>query len=139
MKTMENNNLPAVVNHSKEALELVQKHMSDHDLVFVSEEDLRTQTMFLPEVVIIRSTPDDFHRISGKFMPKGYQTDRIGEAAGIVYLEKCGTRTEKVDGEMSFVGFAQGKKRMPDGTWRTSSVCEYEFNPVRRAQEDFLG
>lgn len=131
-------NLPAVANQSKIAIDLVQKHKSERDLVFVAEEDLRTQTMFLPEVVIIRSTPDDFHKISGKYMPKGYQTDRIGEAAGIVYLENCGTRVEEVDGETSFVGFAQGKKRMPDGTWRTSSVCEYEFNPVRRAEEDFL-
>ena len=136
---MENKNLPAAtINHSQKALEMVQKHVSDHDLVFVAEEDLRTQTMFLPEVVIIRSTPDDFHNISGKFMPKGYQTDRIGEASGIVFLENCGTRVEEVDGDTAYVGFAQGKKRMPDGTWRPSSVCEYEFNPVKRAEEDFL-
>jgi len=136
---MDNKNLPAAtVNHSKLALDLVQNYKKNQDLVFVAEEDLRTQTMFLPEVVIIRSTPDDFHNISGKFMPKGYQTDRIGEAAGIAFTENCGTRAEEVDGETSFVGFAQGKKRMPDGTWRISSVCEYEFNPVKRAEEDFL-
>jgi len=134
----EKTNLPAV-DGSVKALELILKHKSNQDLVFVAEEDLKTQTMFLPEVVVIHSTPDDFHNISGKFMPKGYQTDRIGEAAGIVYLEKnCGTRTEEVEGNTAYIGFAQGKKRMPDGTWRTSSICEYEFNPVVRAEEDFL-
>jgi hypothetical protein len=89
--------------------------------------------------VVIHATPDDFHNIQGNFMPKGYQVDRIGEAAGIVFLENtCGTRTEKVEDETAYVGFAQGKKRMPDGTWRTSSVCEYEFNPTKRADEDIL-
>jgi hypothetical protein len=95
--------------------------------------------MFLPEVVVIRATADDFHNISGNFQPKGYQIDRIGEAAGISFLtENCGTRTETVDGNTAYVGFAQAKKRLPDGTWRTSSICEYEFNPVKRAEEDIL-
>jgi hypothetical protein len=135
---MANNNLPAV-RGPEQALNLVQKHRSQQDLIFVAEEDLRTQSMFLPEVVVIHSTPDDFHNISGNFMPKGHQMDRIGEAAGIVFLEKnCGTRAEKVDGETAYVGFAQGKKRMPDGTWRISSICEYEFNPSKRAEEDIL-
>ncbi len=121
------------------ALQLVEKHKGQQDLVFVAEEDLRTQAMFLPEVVIIHSTPDDFHNISGKFMPKGHQTDRIGEAAGIDFLQQnCGTRAEQIDGNTAYVGFAQGRKQMPDGTWRTSSICEYEFNPVLRAEEDFL-
>jgi len=132
-------NLPAVKGNPQEAIELIRKYKSENQLVFVSEEDLRTQSMFLPEVVIIRSTSEDFHNIQGNFMPKGYQTDRIGEAAGIHFLEEnCGTRTEKVGENTVYVGFAQGKKRMPDGTWRTSSVCEYEFDPIKRAEEDFL-
>ncbi len=135
---MESKDKPEV-NVTQTALQLVEKHKGQQDLVFVAEEDLRTQAMFLPEVVIIHSTPDDFHNISGKFMPKGHQTNRIGEAAGIDFLEKnCGTRAEQIDGNMVYVGFAQAKKRMPDGTWRTSSICEYEFNPVLRAEEDFL-
>lgn len=134
-----NKNLPEVINHSKIALELIKTHKDAQDLIFVSEEDLRTQSMFLPEVVIIHSTPDDFHNISGKFMPKGHQTDKIGEAAGVEYLQtNCGTRTEQVDGNTAYVGFAQGRKRMPDGTWRMSSICEYEFNPEARAEEDIL-
>ena len=136
---MENKNLPAAtINHSQKALEMVQKHVSNKDLVFVSEEDLLTQTMFLPQVVVIHSTQDDFHNVSGNYMPKGYQTDRIGEAAGVAFTENCGTRTVEVDGHTVYVGFAQGKKRLPDGTWRPSSVCEYEFDPIKRAEEDFL-
>ena len=132
------NNLPAIPKKT-EAKTLVEKYRSTNQLVYVNEEDLNTQMMFLPEVVIVNSTPDEFHNISGKFMPKRHQTDRIGEAAGIVFLENgCGTRTEQVDGHTVYVGSAQAKKRMPDGTWKTSSVCEYEFDPVKRCEEDNL-
>ena len=130
----ETKNLPAVPVPNP--LQLVQKHKSNHDLVFVAEENLRTGTMFLPEVVVIHATQDDFHNISGKYMPKGHQTDRIGEAAGISFIaEHCGTRME---GKDVYVGYAQGKKRLPDGTWRSSSVCEYEFAISVRSEEDFL-
>jgi len=132
------NTLPAVQKKT-EAKALVEKYRSQNYLVFVNEEDLHTQTMFLPEVVIVNTTTEDFHNISGKFMPKRHQTDRIGEAAGVVFLEdNCGTRTEKVDGNTVYVGFAQAKKRMPDGTWKNSSICEYEFDPVKRVEEDVL-
>ena len=119
------------------AIQALENHKND--LVFVSREDLQTQKMFLPEIVVIRGTQDDFHNISGKFMPKREHTDKIGEAAGIVFLEKnCGTRSEQLEGHTVYIGFAQAKKRLPDGTWRTSSVCEYEFDPVKRAEEDIL-
>jgi hypothetical protein len=132
-------NLPAVKGTQNDALEMVKRYKSENQLVFVAEEDLKTHTMFLPEVVVIRSTPDDFHNISGNFQPKGHQIDRIGEAAGISFLtSNCGTRTETVDGNTVYVGFAQARKRLPDGTWRISSICEYEFNPVKRAEEDVL-
>ncbi|KKL15545.1 hypothetical protein LCGC14_2504540, partial [marine sediment metagenome] len=88
-----------------------------------------------PEVVVVRATAEDFHNISGQFAPKGYMTDRIGEAAGIAFItEGCGTRKE---GEDTYVGSAQGKKRLPDGSWRSSSKSEYEFDVEVRAAEDF--
>lgn len=128
-------NLPAVQT-PENALQLVQKHKSNKDLVFVKEEDLRTQTMFVPVVTVIHATQDDFHNISGNLMPKGYQTDRIGHAAGVKFIaENCGTRKE---GEDVYVGYAQGEKRLPDGTWLPSSVCEYEFDVNTRAEEDFI-
>lgn len=137
-KNTEKATLPAVQKQI-EAKNLVEKYRSQNYLVFVNEEDLHTQTMFLPEVVIVNSTPEEFHNINGRFMPKRHQTDRIGEAAGIVFLEENGgTRTEQVDGHTVYVGFAQAKKRLPDGTWKTSSICEYEFDPVKRVEEDVL-
>ena len=136
---MENQNLSIVSNHVEIATGLVQKHRGQQDLVFVSDEELKTQAMFYPEIVAVHAEPGDFHKIGQKFMPKKHIVDRIAEAAGITFLEQnCGTRTETVEGATAWIGFAQGKKRMPDGTWRTSSVCEYEFSPVIRAEEDFL-
>lgn len=136
---MENQNLPERSNHVEIATGLVQKYRGQQDLVFVSDEELRTQAMFFPEIVAVHAEPGDFHKIGQKFMPKKHIVDRIAEAAGITFLEQnCGTRTETVEGNTAWIGFAQGKKRMPDGTWRTSSICEYEFSPVIRAEEDFL-
>ena len=136
MAKEEQNNLPTVREQAKT---LVEKYRSQNYLVFVNPEDLNTQTMFLPEVVLVNSTPEEFHNINNKFMPKRHQTDRIGEAAGVVFLEdNCGTRIDKIDGNTVYVGFAQAKKRLPDGTWRVSSICEYELNPIKRVEEDVL-
>lgn len=132
---MEKNNLP-IVRDPKQAFELIQKHKASQDLIFVTEEDLRTHTMFIPEVVVIHAAPDDFHNISGNYMPKGYQTDRIGEASGISFIDSaCSTRKES---EYVWIGRSQGQKRSPDGTWRKSHVHEYEFDAEKRSQEDFL-
>lgn len=117
------------------AVQLVKKYQDEHALVFVKEEDLRTQTMFVPEITVLHADPTDFHNITGNFMPKGYQTDKIGQASGVSFVQEgCGSRKE---GENIFVGYAQGKKRLPDGSWRFSSVCEYEFDVDVRSQEDF--
>lgn len=118
------------------ALAIIQEHESKNDLVFVRPEDLNTQKFFVPEVTVLHATPDDFHSISGQMMPKGYYTDRIGQAAGVSFVaENCGV---KKDGENVYVGFAQGKRRLPDGTWRLSAVHEYELDVDSRAREDFL-
>ena len=123
----------AVVNN--EAMQLVKKYQDEKALVFVKEEDLRTQTMFVPEVTVLHAEATDFHNISGRFMPKGYQTDRIGQASGVSFVQEgCGSRKE---GDNIFVGYAQGKRRLPDGSWRFSSVCEYEFDVDVRSEEDF--
>jgi len=99
---------------------------------------LQTQKMFIAQVTVLHATPNDFHDypINGKMMPKGYHVDRIGEAAGVEFIpEHCGTRKE---GENVWVGFAQGKRRMGDGTYRSSSKQDYEFDVDTRAEEDFL-
>jgi hypothetical protein len=103
-------------------------------MVYVRQEDLDTQSMFRPVVTVVKSTPDDFHEIKGgNLMPKSHQVDRMGEASGVTFVaEQC--RVEKV-GRYVWVGRAQGKRRMPDGTWRHSAVHEYEYDAELRAEE----
>ena len=121
---------------NSKALAIIQEHEAKQDLVFVRPEDLNTQKFFVPEVTVLHATPDDFHTIEGRMQPKGYYTDRIGQAAGVSFVaENCGV---KKDGENVYIGFAQGKRRLPDGTWRTSAVHEYEYDVESRAEEDFL-
>lgn len=119
---------------TNKALAIIQQHQSD--LVYVRPEDLQTQRMFIPQITVLEATPDDFHKISGNYMPKGHHTDKIGAAAGVDFIESACT-VEKLD-RYVWVGRAQGQRRQPDGTWRKSSVCEYEFDAELRAQEDFL-
>lgn len=120
-----------------EALALVEKHTKSGALIFVAPEDLRAQGMFLPEVVVVPASPADFHDMAGgKKMPKSHHVHRMADAGGVVFTENCGTRPGP--GEYSRIGWAQGKRRLPDGTWRTSPVLEYEFDPDVRAEEDFL-
>jgi hypothetical protein len=38
-----------------------------------------------------------------------------------------------------FVGYAQGRARLPDGSWRNSTKAEYEFDPVLRAKTEGKG
>ena len=117
------------------ALSIIADHQKAGDLVFVSPEDIRTQKMFIPEVTVLKATPADFHNISGKMMPKSYYTDRIGNAAGVDFVAaECSTRKE---GDLTWVGRAQGKKRLPDGTMKHSQAHEYEFDVEVRSEEDF--
>jgi hypothetical protein len=83
----------------------------------------------------------DCYEISKKFMPKKEIVDRIGEAAGVVFV-KGETRTETLEdtacGKRTvYTGISQGKLRLSDGSWRTSSMCEYEFDPTLRAMLDY--
>ncbi len=120
----------------KKALAIIEQHAGD--LVYIRPEDLQTQRMFIPQVTVLHSLPGDFHdrKINGKIMPKSHHVDRIGEAAGVDFVaEQCGTRKE---GDRLYVGWAQGRRRLPDGTWRKSSKQEYEFDVDDRAKEDFL-
>jgi len=117
------------------ALAVIKQH--ENDLVYVRPEDLQTQRMFVPQVTVLHAVREDFHErpINGKIMPKSHHVDRIGEAAGVEFIaDQCGTRKE---GDDIYVGWAQGKKRMPDGSYRTSTKQEYEFDVDVRAQETF--
>jgi hypothetical protein len=122
-----------------EAWRVIQDHKQKGDLVFAEKDDLRKHRLFFPEIVVIHATPDDFHNISGNFMPKRHHMDRCAEASGITFLENnCTVETRVIDGDKVYIGHAQGQKRLPDGQFRKSSVSNYEFNPKKRAEEDIL-
>jgi len=125
------------------ALTKIEEAQKTGALVFVDKNWAMEQTpLYKPEVTEIKiSKENDCFNISGKFMPKREVVDRIGEANGIdfifgevhsVTLEDayCGKRTV-------YTAVAQGRKRMSDGSYRKSSKCDYEFDPVLRAMLDF--
>ena len=112
-------------------------------LIFVDNEWGTEKTpLYKPEVTEIKINKEtECFSISGKLMPKREVVDRIGEASGVDFIfgevrnltiedEACGKRTV-------FVAVSQGRKMMTDGSYRTSSKCEYEFDPVLRAMLDY--
>jgi hypothetical protein len=125
------------------AIAIVRAARDRGSLVFANIENMEANVdLYRTEVTELSFTASDFHTISGKLMPNKAAVDRIGEASGIQFIQaacrvtaetrddsQCGKRTV-------FRGEAQGKIRMPDGSWRTSTVDEYEFDPVLRAMLD---
>lgn len=134
------------------ALTVLNEAASKGALAFVSKEDCMAVTpLYKPEITVIQlklpidknDQNADVYNISGKFMPKREIVDRIGEATGLVFIhEGCRTWTETYDDEIAgkrtvYISEQQAKKRMSDGSWRTSSVQAYEFDPVMRAMLDY--
>jgi hypothetical protein len=125
------------------ALTIVKAAQNKGALVFANIENMETKIdLYRTEVTEITFRSSDFHTINGKLMPNKAVTDRIGEASGVQFIQsacrviaetrddpQCGKRTV-------YRGEAQGKVRMPDGSWRMSTVDEYEFDPVLRAMLD---
>lgn len=111
-------------------------------VLFDRENGFPSTELYCAELTSMRINKDsECHAISGKFMPKKEVVDRIGEATGIIFT-KGETKTSTIDdascGKRTvYVGIAQGKVRMPDGSWRESSVCDYEFDPTLRAMLDY--
>jgi len=125
------------------ALAVVTAAKSKGALVFANIENMDAKVeLYRTEVTEIIFTEKDFHTISGKKMPTRAATDRIGEAAGVYFIESackviCESREDSTCGKRDvFCASAQGKVRMPDGSWRFSTVDEYEFDPVIRAMLD---
>ncbi len=134
------------------ALSVINGAVKNGALTFVSAEDCMAVTpLYKPEVTIIqlrlpqgKDDPNsDVYNISGKFMPKREVVDRIGEATGLIFIhEGCRTWTESYDDDIAgkrtvYISEQQAKKRMSDGSWRTSSVQAYECDPVMRAMLDY--
>ena len=134
------------------ALTVLKDAVKAGALAFVTKEDCMAVTpLYKPEITVIqlRLPADkndqnaDVYNISGKYMPKREIVDRIGEATGLLVIhEGCKTWTETYDDDiagkrMVYISEQQAKKRMSDGSWRTSSVQAYEFDPVMRAMLDY--
>jgi hypothetical protein len=132
---------------NKTALTKIDKAQKHGALVFFDRENGFPQVdlyrLEITEMTINKE--NDCHGISSgkkkQYMPKKEVVDRIGEASGIVFVfgktttqtledASCGKRTV-------YTGLAQGKIRMSDGTWRTSSLCDYGFDPTLRAMLDY--
>lgn len=134
------------------AVALIDKYTAGGALTYVSREDCMAVTpLYKPEVTVIqlrlpngKDDPNsDVYNIQGKYMPKREIVDRIGEATGLIFIhDGCRTWTETYNDEIAgkrtvYISEQQAKKRMSDGSWRTSSVQAYEFDPVMRAMIDF--
>jgi hypothetical protein len=125
------------------ALAIISKARGEGALVF-APQNLDVPPLYKAEATIITARPDEFHNMQGKFMPNKAVVDRIGEAAGVDFIAaQCSVRTETRDDDIGrrtiFVGYAQGRTRLPDGSWRMSAVEDYEFDPLLRAQIEGKG
>jgi len=125
------------------ALAVVKAAMDKGALVFANIENMEAKVdLYRTEVTEITFTEKEFHEINKKYMPNKAATDRIGEACGVQFIQSaCRVTAEQRDDELCgkrtvYRAEAQGKIRMPDGSWRTSTVDEYEFDPVLRAMLD---
>lgn len=126
---------------NENALAIINKAKAQNALVFVNQENFQSGVeLYKTEATVIQSKPEEFHNLQGKFMPNRSVTDRIGEAAGVQFVAgdvRAETRDDEIAGKRTvFVATAQGKVRMPDGSWRLSTPEEYEFDPTLRAMLD---
>jgi len=131
------------MNESK-ALTIIDQARKDGALIF-SPQNLDCPPLYKAEATIIKARPDEFHNMKGKYMPNRAVTDRISEAAGVDFIaEQCRVVAESRDAmpefdlprRTVFVGYAQGRQLLPDGSWRRSTVSEYEFDPMLRAVKE---
>ncbi len=124
-------------------LQQIQTARKNGALVFVNDEHFQSNIeLYRTEVTTIQAYPDDFHNIQGKFSPKKEFVDRISEAVGLQFIASSSTaisemRDDTLCGKRTVViAREQGRIRMPDGSWRESTIEEYEFDPVLRAMLD---
>lgn len=122
------------------ALALIKKSREDGALIY-APQNLECPPLYKVEASVIEVEPSDFHDIDGKLVPRKEITDRIGDAAGVDFIPaNCGVKTEMHDDEFGrrtvYIGYAQGRVRLSDGSWRQSSIEEYEFDPTLRAKAE---
>lgn len=128
----------------KNALETIQD-ARDRGVMIYAAPNLTTPKTYKVEITELAVKESEFHPMKGgKFMPNKSVTDRIGEASGITFIaEHCETRDSVRDDDFGkrtvFISKMQGKVRLSDGSWRESTVEEYELDPKLRAMEECGG
>lgn len=123
------------------ALTIIENARRGGALTFAAQGLGEVVPLYKAEATLIDVTPADFHNLKGKLVAKKETCDRFADAAGIDFIAaNCHVDTTVRDDEHGrrtvFIGFAQGRVRQPDGSWRQSTVEEYEFDPGLRAKMD---
>jgi hypothetical protein len=125
------------------AITLIDKARADGALTFASQ-NLECPPLYKVEASVINVAPKDFHdkEVNGKLLPRKEIVDKIGDAAGISFIQLNNEHSiDRMEAEPAldlparsvFVANAQGKVRLSDGSWRTSTVETYAFDYVARA------
>lgn len=121
-----------------EATEIYEKYKG-RKLCYVKVEDINVPSEFEPIISIVGFSKEDFHKLwapgGDTFLPKKPLVDRIGEAAGIEFQGES-SKIERTD--TGYVVGHVGRRMKPDGEWRSSGLCLYEFDYMDRAELDFI-
>lgn len=125
-------------------------------LMFARREEIEeVSQQYEPIVTVLQLDSSQFADVGmGNMYPMKSATNQIADASGVSFTTNCGTKEKgswadvrvhqekdgsfSVSGDFAIVGWAQGQRLKPDGKLRTSSVREYEFNVVDRANLDFV-
>ena len=137
------------------ALQIMEQRKKSGALVFARREEVEEiSQQYEPVVTVLELDPSHFADVGqGNMYPMKSATNQIADAAGVSFTTNCGTKEKgswagvkvrdegglfSVEGDYAVIGWAQGQRLKPDGKTRLSSVREYEFNVVDRANMDFL-
>ena len=128
---------------NKTALTIIEEARKGGALIY-SPQNIECPPLYKVEPSIIEFAPKDFHdkEVNGKLLPRKAKVDKVSEAAGISFIQLNNEHSiERMEAEPAldlparsvFIAHAQGKVRLPDGSWRTSTVETYAFDYVARA------
>jgi hypothetical protein len=129
------------MNGETTALQKIEGARKIGALIFMDQGSTEELTpLYKLDVTEMKINKEDCFLIAGKYMPKREIVDRIGDACGITFIlgeTKAVPLEDDIGKRVVYAAFAQGKKLMPDGTYRQGAVCAYDFDYVLRAMLDF--
>lgn len=128
------------------ALVLIKKAKDSGALAYIPQ-NLECPPLYKVEASVVEVSQKDFHdkEVNGKILPRKELVDKIGDAAGISFIQLNNELSvERLEAEPAldlparsvFVGRSQGKVRLSDGSWRTSTVEICAFDYVARAYSE---